>query len=71
MYDVKKRGMIVPFKGERDVCEELAKGSKEPETSQKLKQYHISPSCPIKAVRISPHLLSLKSFSSIRNIGYL
>ncbi|GFG31215.1 hypothetical protein Cfor_06931, partial [Coptotermes formosanus] len=51
LYDVKKKGMMVPFKGERDACEELAKLSKKQDVADKLKQYKISKNCPINAVK--------------------
>jgi hypothetical protein len=53
MYDVKKRGMIVPFKGEKDVCDEIPKISKEPKASKLFKKYEISQNCPMKAVSIT------------------
>lgn len=50
-YDVKKKGMMVPFKGERDACEELAKQSKQKDVADKLKQYKINKNCPVQAVK--------------------
>lgn len=50
IYDIKKKGMMVPFKGERDVCEELAKFSKDPDASKKMKEYKISSHCPVQPV---------------------
>ncbi|KDR14704.1 uncharacterized protein LOC110834292 [Zootermopsis nevadensis] len=49
-YDIKKKGMMVPFKGEKDACEEIAKATKESDTASRLKKYNISPNCPIKSV---------------------
>jgi hypothetical protein len=50
-YDVKKRGMMVPFKGDRDVCEEFEKACKDSDTAGRLKKYNVAPTCPIKSVR--------------------
>ncbi|KAJ4447659.1 hypothetical protein ANN_09666 [Periplaneta americana] len=52
VYDVKKRGMMVPFKGEKDVCEEIAKASQDPEAQKKLKEKNINPNCPIKKMKL-------------------
>jgi hypothetical protein len=41
---------MVPFKGERDACEELAKLSKQQDVADKLKQYNINKDCPISKV---------------------
>ncbi|XP_069683230.1 uncharacterized protein [Periplaneta americana] len=48
IYDVKKRGMMVPFKGEKDICEEMAKAAQDPEAQKKLKEKNISATCPVK-----------------------
>jgi hypothetical protein len=50
-YDVKKKGMMVPFKGERDVCEEYEKACKESDTAARVKSYNLEMKCPIKSVR--------------------
>jgi hypothetical protein len=50
IYEVKKKGMMVPFKGERDFCEELEKYGNDPDTEKRMKQYNIGTSCPIPAV---------------------
>jgi hypothetical protein len=50
VYDVKKRGMMIPIKGERDICEELAKASKDKTVATNLAKYNISPTCPVKEV---------------------
>ena len=52
VYDVKKKGMMIPFKGEKDICEELATAAKDPTAAKKLKDYKIETSCPIKEVSI-------------------
>jgi hypothetical protein len=52
IYDVKKKGMMIPFKGEKDICEELATAAKDPTVAEKLKKYNIETSCPIKEVSI-------------------
>jgi hypothetical protein len=52
VYDVKKRGMMIPFKGEKDVCEELATASKNPSVAANLVKYNIGTSCPITEVSI-------------------
>lgn len=64
LYDVKKKGMMVPFKGERDACEELAKLSKKQDVADKLKQYKISKNCPINAVS-SVYLVQVRAFVPI------
>jgi hypothetical protein len=48
--EAKKKGMMVPLKVEKDVCVELAKLGKDPDTGKKMKQYKIGTSCPIPAV---------------------
>jgi len=53
MYDVKKKGMMIPFKGEKDICQELATASKDPAVKEKLTKYDIESSCPIKEVSIN------------------
>jgi hypothetical protein len=50
VYDVKKRGMMIPLKGERDICEELAKASKNTTVATKLAKNNIPTSCPLKEV---------------------
>jgi hypothetical protein len=40
---------MVPFKGEKDVCEELEKNGKG-DVAKKLDQYKISKKCPISKV---------------------
>jgi hypothetical protein len=50
VYDVKKRGMMIPLKGERDICEELAKASKNQTVATSLAKNNIPTTCPIKAV---------------------
>ena len=42
--------MMVPFKGEKDVCETLESFAKKPDVKQKLDQYKISPKCPVAKV---------------------
>jgi hypothetical protein len=43
---------MIPFKGEKDVCEELASASKNPAVAENLKKYKLSTSCPIKEASI-------------------
>jgi len=50
VYDVKKKGMMVPFKGEKDVCETLEGFGKKPDVKKKLQQYKISEKCPVAKV---------------------
>jgi hypothetical protein len=57
VYDVKKRGMMVPFKGEKDICQELAKASRDPTVAANLKKYNIGPTCPVKEV--SEHMSNI------------
>jgi hypothetical protein len=52
MYDVKRKGMMIPFKGEKDMCEELATATKNPDTAAELKKYNLDTHCPIKEVSI-------------------
>jgi hypothetical protein len=52
VYDVKKKGMMIPFKGEKNICEELATAAKDPDVAQKLEKNNIEKSCPIKEVSI-------------------
>jgi hypothetical protein len=52
LYDVKKKGMMIPFKGEKDICEELATYAKDPTVAEKLAKYNLEKSCPIKEVSI-------------------
>jgi hypothetical protein len=52
VYDVKKRGMMIPFKGEKDICEELASASKDPTVAANLMKYNVGTSCPIKEVSV-------------------
>jgi hypothetical protein len=42
--------MMVPFKGEKDVCETLAEFAKKPDVAKKLDQYKISKKCPVAKV---------------------
>lgn len=49
VYDVKKRGMMIPLKGERDICEELAKASKNETVATNLAKNNIPKTCPFKA----------------------
>ncbi|PNF14027.1 hypothetical protein B7P43_G03565 [Cryptotermes secundus] len=51
-YDVKKRGMMIPIKGERDVCEELANASKNKTVAENLAKNNIPTSCPFKKSKI-------------------
>lgn len=51
MYDVKKRGMIVPFKGEKDVCDEVPKVAKEKKASELFAKYKVPSNCPFKAIK--------------------
>jgi len=53
VYDVKKKGMMIPFKGEKDICEELATAAKDPTVKEKLKKYNLESGCPIKEVSIN------------------
>jgi hypothetical protein len=41
---------MVPFKGEKDVCETLESFAKKPDVAQKLEQYKISKKCPVAKV---------------------
>jgi len=41
---------MVPFKGEKDVCEVLEKWGKKPDVAKKLDQYKISKKCAVSAV---------------------
>ena len=50
IYEVKKKGMITPFKGEKDVCETVEKFGKKPDVAQKMQQYKISKKCPMEKV---------------------
>jgi len=43
---------MIPFKGEKDVCEELATAAKDPSVAEKLGKYNFEKSCPIKEVSI-------------------
>jgi hypothetical protein len=52
VYDVKKKGMMIPLKGEKDVCEELASASKDPNVAEKLTKYNLEKNCPIEEVSI-------------------
>jgi hypothetical protein len=52
VYDVKKKGMMVPFKGEKDVCETLEGFGKKPDVKKKLQQYKISEKCPVAKVKV-------------------
>jgi hypothetical protein len=45
--------MIVPFKGEKDVCDEVPKVAKEKKASELFTKYKIPPHCPFKAVSIT------------------
>lgn len=51
VYEVKKKGMITPFKGEKDVCETVEKFGKKPDVAQKMQQYKISKKCPMEKVK--------------------
>jgi hypothetical protein len=53
IYDVKKRGMIVPFKGEKDVCDEVPKLAKDKKAGDLFTKYKIPTSCPFKAVSVT------------------
>jgi hypothetical protein len=50
LYDVKKRGLMVPFKGEKNICQELETASRDPTVAANLKKYNIGPTCPVKKV---------------------
>jgi hypothetical protein len=50
VYDVNKKGMMIPFKGEKDICEELATASKNPAVATNLIKYNIGTRCPVKEV---------------------
>jgi hypothetical protein len=50
VYDVKKRGMMIPIKGERDICEELANASKNETVAANLAKNNIPTTCPFKEV---------------------
>jgi hypothetical protein len=50
VYDVKKRGMMIPLKGERDICEELANASKNQTVASNLAKNNIPTTCPVKKV---------------------
>lgn len=41
---------MVPFKGEKDICQELSKASKDPTVATNLKKYNVGPTCPVKEV---------------------
>ena len=43
---------MVPIKGDKNLCEEVEKGAKDPDVQKRLKEQNINPSCPIKAVSI-------------------
>jgi hypothetical protein len=45
--------MIVPFKGEKDVCDEVPKVAKEKKASELFAKYKVPPNCPFKAVSIT------------------
>ncbi|KAJ9583949.1 hypothetical protein L9F63_021723 [Diploptera punctata] len=47
MYDIRKKGIVVPFKGEKNMCEEIEKMGKTPEAVEKLKEYNVVAKCPI------------------------
>ena len=42
--------MMVPFKGEKDVCETLASFAKKADVKKKLQQYKINEKCPVDKV---------------------
>ena len=52
VYDIKKKGMMIPLKGEKDVCEELATAAKDPKVAEKFTKYNLEKNCPIKEVSI-------------------
>jgi len=41
---------MVPFKGEKDVCEEVEKQSKDPKVAERMAYYKINRKCPMNAV---------------------
>jgi len=61
--------MMVPFKGEKDVCETLAGFAKKPDVKKKLQQYKISEKCPIDKVS-SVFLPQVHVSVRIIRIGY-
>jgi hypothetical protein len=50
VYDVRKRGMMIPIKGDRDICDELATASRNETVATNMKKNNIPTSCPIKKV---------------------
>jgi hypothetical protein len=50
IYEVKKKGMITPFKGEKDVCETLEKFGKKPDVAARLDVHKINKKCPVDKV---------------------
>jgi hypothetical protein len=50
VYDVKKRGMMIPIKGERDVCDDLAKASQNATVAANMAKNNIPSTCPVKEV---------------------
>jgi hypothetical protein len=49
-YDVKKRGMMIPIKGERDICDDLAKASQNATVAANMAKNNIPSTCPVKEV---------------------
>jgi hypothetical protein len=45
--------MIVPFKGEKDVCDEVPKIAKEKKAGELFTKYKIPQNCPFKPVSIT------------------
>jgi hypothetical protein len=41
---------MVPFKGEKNICQELETASRDPTVAANLKKYNIGPTCPVKKV---------------------
>jgi hypothetical protein len=58
VYDVKKKGMMIPFKGEKNICEELATASQNPDVAADLVKYGVGTHCPIKEVISSSRLFN-------------
>jgi hypothetical protein len=60
---------MVPFKGEKDVCDEIEKQGKKPDVGKKMDQYKISKKCPVNKVS-SVCLAQVNVSVRIIRIGY-
>ena len=55
----------MPFKGEKDMCEEIEKAAKDPEAVEQMRKYNMPAKCPIPKVSDPASLmLTLITFSS-------